>query len=119
MNPNDILNRIKNHKDSHKMGMIASHLGIVRETSRSGKYVEAVNVVFDKKVIDEIIQEIKSMKGIVEVIIEVNEGHLNVGDDVMFVAVGGDIRDNVFPALERTVDLMKKRAGNKKEIYKE
>jgi molybdopterin synthase catalytic subunit len=119
MNTADIINKIKDHKDSNKMGMIASHLGIVRGNSRNGKEVNAVEVVYDMKVIDEIIHEIKSMDGIVEVIVEINEGRLNVGDELMFVAVGGDIRENVFPALIKAVDLLKTRASNKKEIFME
>lgn len=119
MNTADIINRIKDHKDSNKMGMIASHLGIVRGNSLNGKEVKAVEVVYNRKIIDEIINEIKSMDGIVEVIVEINEGRLNVGDELMFVAVGGDIRKNVFPALIKTVDLLKTRASNKKEIFTE
>ncbi len=114
-----IIKRIKYHPESEKMGMIASHLGIVRGNSRNGRGVSSVDVKFDHEGIERIIRKIKSMDGIIEVIVEVNEGLLNVGDDVMFVAVGGDIRDNVFPALIQTVELMKEEAGKKKEFFTE
>ena len=42
-----IINKIKNHENSDSVGMIASHLGIVRSFSRNGKDVEAVNVKYD------------------------------------------------------------------------
>ena len=67
--------------------------------------------------LDDIIQEVKDMAGIVEVLVEVNEGHLRVGDDLMFVAVGGDIRENVFAALMEAVNLIKKSAASKEEIF--
>ena len=54
-----------------------------------------------------------------EVVIEINYGRLNVGDEILFVAIGGDIRDNVFPALMKTVDLIKKSASRKREIFED
>ena len=112
-----IINRIKNHKNAGSIGMIASHLGIVRGFSRNGKDVEAVDVKYDMTVLDDIIKDIKAMPGIVEAIVEVNEGHLKVGDELMFVAVGGDIRENVFDALIEAVNRIKKHAAKKEEIF--
>jgi molybdopterin synthase catalytic subunit len=37
----------------------------------------------------------------------VNEGELAIGDDIMYVIVGGDIRDNVFEALMALVRMIK------------
>lgn len=112
-----IINRIKNHENSDSIGMIASHLGIVRSFSRNGKDVEAVNVKYDMEALDNIIQDIKAMPGIVEVLVDVNEGNLKVGDELMFVAVGGDIRENVFAALIEAVNRIKKQAASKEEIF--
>jgi molybdopterin synthase catalytic subunit len=36
----------------------------------------------------------------------------------MAVAVAGDIRENVFPALARTVDEIKAKASRKKEFFR-
>ena len=112
-----IINKIKNHENSESIGMIASHLGIVRSFSRNGKDVEAVNVKYDMAALDNIINKIKKMTGIVEVVAEVNEGYLEVGDELMFVAVGGDIRENVFDALIEAVNQIKKQAAKKEEIF--
>ena len=101
------------------MGMIASHLGIVRGSSRNGRKVTGIEVVYDQKVVDDIIKDIKEMPGITEVVIETNYGRLNVGDEILFVAIGGDIRDNVFPALIKTVDMIKKNASRKREIFED
>ncbi len=112
-----IINRIKNHENAAGIGMIASHLGIVRGFSRKGGDIEAVNVKYDMDKLNKVIAHIKSMPGIVEVLVEVNEGHLKVGDELMFVAVGGDIRENVFAALIEAVNRIKKQAVSKEEIF--
>ena len=57
------------------------------------------------------------MPGIVKVIVEVNEGHLNVGDEIMAVVVGGDTREHVFPALMSAVDRIKSECSRKKESF--
>lgn len=112
-----IIEKIKNHEDSSSIGMIASHLGIVRGFSRNGRDVDGVHVKYDMLELDDIINEIKKMEGIVEVIVEINEGHLKVGDELMFVAVGGDIRENVFAALMKAVNRIKKSSASKEEIF--
>jgi molybdopterin synthase catalytic subunit len=52
---------------------------------------------------------IRGRPGIIEVVLEYNEGDLVVGDDVMVVLVAGDIRENVFPGLVDAVNLFKAR----------
>ena len=59
------------------------------------------------------------MTGIVEVLVEINEGRLNIGDEILYVTIGGDIRENVFPALMEAVNLIKSDASRKKEIYED
>lgn len=114
-----LLEKIRKHPDFNKVGMIASHLGIVRGHSRDGRKVKSVDVDYDMDALDDIIKDIKEMPGIVEALVEVKSGLLNVGDEVMHLAVGGDIRENVFPALIKGVDLIKKKAVKKKEAYEE
>ena len=111
-----ILRKIRTHPHSHRMGMIASHLGVVRDSSRNGSPVKELEVVYDLKILDDIILKIKNLPGIIEVIVEINQGLLKVGDEILFVAVGGDIRENVFPALIEAVDMIKKDASKKREI---
>jgi molybdopterin synthase catalytic subunit len=117
MDISGILNRIRTHPDYYRMGMIASHLGIVRGMSRDNRKIRGIEVVHDKKIIDNIIDDIKQLSGIIEVLVEINDGYLDVGDEIVFVAVGGDIRDNVFPALMKTVDRIKKEASRLTEIF--
>ena len=117
MDVNTMIERIQKHPDSNKIGMIASHLGVVRGSSLNGRNVTQIDVSYDHDVIENIIKDIKVLPGIVEVLIELNEGLLAVGDEIMFIAVGGDIRDNVFPALIKMVDRVKKEASRKREFF--
>ena len=106
---------IKSNPNFHKTGMIASHIGIVRSFSRNGKTVEAVDVAFDQAKTEQIVSDIRSRPGIVDVLIQTNSGHLLVGDEIMTVVVAGDIRENVFPALIDTVERLKSEASTKTE----
>lgn len=115
MDLNRMIETIKANPNFPKAGMIASHLGIVRSFSRDGKAVSRVDVEFDTGKIHEIMRDIKSRPGIVEMLIETNSGHLEVGDDIVAVVVAGDIRDNVFPALIDAVNRVKSEASTKKE----
>lgn len=112
-----IIQTFKDHPDYHKMGMIASHLGVVRENSLNGRTVRGIEIVFDRDMIDKIISETKEMQGIYQVMVEVSEGKLEVGDEIMAVVVGGDTREHVFPALIETVNRIKVQGGRKKEIF--
>ena len=115
MDMNKMIEKIKKHPASDKIGMIASHLGVVRGTSRNGQEVVEIDVVFNHDIIDNIIKKSLRLPGIVQVLVDVNEGRLRVGDVIMAVAVGGDIRENVFPALIKTVNRIKEEASKKTE----
>jgi molybdopterin synthase catalytic subunit len=117
MDINKMIQTIKKHPEYPKMGMIASHLGVVRETSLDGRKVTGIEIGLDRNIIDNIVSEIKEMSGIIEVLVEVGEGTLKVGDEIMAVAVGGDTREHVFPALASVVDRIKREGTMKGEIF--
>jgi molybdopterin synthase catalytic subunit len=117
MDINKMIDKLKMHPDFSRMGMIASHLGIVRGTSLNGREVKEIEVEFHQDKIHKIAKDAKQLPGIIEVLIETFGGRLKVGDEIMFVAVGGDIRDHVFPALVETVNRIKKEGTSKKEIF--
>ena len=119
MDLNKMIEEIQGHPGSASIGMIASHLGVVRGSSRDGRKVTGIEVVYDHNVIGNIVRGIKALPGIIEVLVDTNEGLLDVGDEILAVAVGGDIRDNVFPALIRAVDLIKKDASKKRDIFEQ
>jgi molybdopterin synthase catalytic subunit len=115
MNLSILVEKIKKHPDFHKAGMILCHNGVVRATSRDGGPVSEVSVRVDRKRLEVIIGEIKAMTGIVEVLAHVNEGTLKVGEDVMYVVVAGDFRENVFDAMIAAVNRIKADVTSKTE----
>jgi molybdopterin synthase catalytic subunit len=111
MDLNKMTERLKAHPDFRNVGMIATHLGIVRSFSRDGSPVAGLDVVFKNEKVAEIKQDIKSRPGIVDIIIETNAGSLNVGDEVVTIMVAGDTRDHVFPALTDAINRIKTEAA--------
>ena len=116
MDLNKMTATIKARPDFQQSGMIATHLGIVRSFSRNGSPVTAFDLSVNMEKIQEIIQDIRSMPGIIEILIETNQGHLKVGDEIVAIMVAGDTRDHVFPALTDAVDRFKSEAATEKEV---
>lgn len=119
MNIQKMIEAIKIHPEAEKVGMIASHLGIVRGTSRDGTRVGRVDVQYDHLKLESIIRDIKEMPGIIEVLCDAREGTLRIGEEILAVVVAGDIRENVFQALITAVNRIKAEASKKKEYGKE
>ena len=118
MDINKMINQLKQHPESHRIGMIASHLGVVRGTSRDGREVTDIEVAYDRDALGNILNDIKIMPGIVDVLVDINEGRLSIGDEVMAVAVAGDIREHVFSALMEAVNRIKTESSKKEEFFK-
>ena len=115
MTLNALIGKAKKHPDFGKVGMMLCHNGVVRATSRDGSTVSEVTVRVDRKRLESILLEIKAMPGIVEVLAHVNEGTLKVGEDVMYVVVAGDFRENVFNAMIAAVNRIKADVTSKEE----
>ena len=115
MDLNRMINQLKSGKNSTQIGMIASHLGIVRGHSRKGNKVNSIEVHYNQETLYHILDETKKMPGIVDILVETTEGRLKVGEEILAIAVAGDIREHVFPALIRLVDRIKSEAVTKKE----
>jgi molybdopterin synthase catalytic subunit len=112
----DLIGRVKAHPDYEQVGMILCHNGVVRGTARDGRPVTELTVKADRARLAEIIAEMKGRPGIVEVLAEVREGKLRVGEDVMYVVVAGDLRENCFPVLEDAVNAIKRDVTKKTEV---
>ena len=114
-----LVHEIKKHPDYAKAGMILCHNGIVRSTSRDGKAVTGLTVKVDHARLRSIIEERKQDPGIIEILVEIMEDKkLSVGDDVMYLVVAGDIRENVIHTLQCTLDAIKSTATQKTEFLK-
>ena len=116
-NLQQMLTAIKNRPDFAKVGMIACHNGVVRATSRDGRDVEGLSIEVEWDALQSIVQEMNQRAGIIEVAVHLFEGYREIGEDVMLVAVAGDIREHVFPVLEETVERLKKEVTRKEEYF--
>ena len=72
---------------------------------------------YDQQKVDKAIEETMQMQGIYYVKAWLNEGNLAVGDDIMYVLIGGDIRPNVVDALQFLVGKLKNECVEETEIY--
>lgn len=102
------------------VGMILVHNGIVRNWSRKDrKSVTRLEVQVDHTRAEALRQEYLQQPGIYEIIIEAHSGIFQPGDDLLFLIVAGDIRENIKPILSDLLDRVKSEAISKKEITKE
>ena len=113
----NLIERVKSRPDYPKVGMILCHNGVVRGTSRDGRHVSGLTLTVDLEALEAILAEQKKRPGIIDILVEIREGSLQVGDDVMFIVVAGDLRDHVIPVLEDTLNAIKKRVTRKTEHF--
>jgi len=115
-----LIQEIKKRPDYPTAGMILCHNGVVRNTSRDGRAVTGLRVRVDHARLKQIIEKGKRQAGIIEILVEIQENkHLSVGEDVMYLVVAGDIRENVIRALETTLNAIKTTVTHKTEYFKE
>lgn len=118
MNLQELIDKIKQHPDYYKAGMILCHNGVVRATSRDDKSVSGLTVEVDQNRLKQIVAENKRRPGIIEILVEIfDDRELSVGDDVMFLVVAGDIRENVIETLSVTLNAIKKTVTRKSEHF--
>lgn len=110
------LAEVKAEPGAADVGMYLCHNGVVRSYSRDGKPVASMELSVDRERLAEILSTAELMEGVSVVRAWINEGHLEVGDDIMYVLVGGDIRDHVFEALGALVRMIKSEVVSEKEI---
>jgi molybdopterin synthase catalytic subunit len=98
-----------------KVGMYLVHNGVVRQTPKvkvrqgvdDGTTVIGMEFGYDAAKVDAAIAETYKLSGIFYIKVWLNEGQLEVGDDIMYVLIGGDIRPNVVDALQFLVGKIK------------
>lgn len=115
----------KSHKSAHKIGMYLTHNGIVRESAKDKVRQGATNTKpvvgmffsYDQDKVNAALADTYKMDGIYYLRVWLNEGELEVGDDIMYVLIGGDIRSHVVDALQYLVGRIKNECVTETEIY--
>ena len=117
------LQEAKQHPDAGKVGMYLTHNGIVRATPRAKvrQGTEAENVTgmlfsYDEKKVAAAVEDTRRMEGIYYVRVWLNSGRLQVGDDIMYVLIGGDIRPRVIDAMQSLVSRLKDTCVSETEL---
>ena len=112
------------HESAPKIGMYLTHNGVVRQTAkvqvRQG--VDAAPVTgmvfgYDREKVEAVIADAYKLEGIYYIRVWLNEGQLQVGDSIMFVLIGGDIRPRVVDALNYLVGRIKVECVIETEIH--
>ena len=119
------LQEAKAHESAPKCGMYLTHNGTVRQTAKAKvrygeentREVTGMLFSYDKEKVDAVISDPYKMDGIFYIKVWLNEGELTMGDDIMYVLIGGDIRPRVVDALQYLVSRVKNECVTEKEIY--
>ena len=111
----DLVQKVKDATDPARVGMIVCHNGVVRATTRAGLPAKYLDIEVDRAAWERILDEMRREPGIAAIEAHLFTGRRLVGEDVMLVVVAGDIRENVFPVLEKTVNRLKQEAVVKQE----
>ena len=123
------LKEAKADKNADQCGMYLVHNGVVRSTAKAiarglaqpgeeiKETVVSMNFSYDEEKVAAAIEETYRMDGIWYIKVWLNEGKLFVGDDIMYVMIGGDIRPHVVDALNALVGTIKNICVVEQEIY--
>ena len=119
------LKEAKAHESAPRIGMYLTHNGVVRQSAKAqvrlgetdAKPVIGMRFSYDQAAVDAIIAETYKMDGIYYIKVWLNEGELGVGDDIMYVLIGGDIRPHVVDALQYLVGRIKNECVSETELY--
>lgn len=106
-------------------GMYLTHNGVVRVTPkrqvREGieglGEVSQVDFSYDAAGVDAAVAEVLTWPGVYYVRVWLNEGVLKVGDSIMYVLIGADIRPHCVDALQKLVGKIKNDLVVEREIY--
>ena len=111
--------------EADQCGMFLAHNGVVRITPKAqvregaeglGE-VKAVDFSYDAEGVEAAIAEALTWEGVYYVRVWLNEGVLGVGDSIMYVLIGADIRPRCIDALQNLVGKIKNDLVVEKEVY--
>lgn len=119
------LREAKRSPEARKIGMYLTHNGVVRETARekvrNGNLetpdVRGMQFSYDAGMVEQVIRDTYKMDGIYYIRVWLNEGELKVGDDIMYVLIGGDIRPHVVDALQYLIGRIKGECVREQEVF--
>ena len=111
--------------EAEGVGMYLFHNGVVRRSAKalvragdlSAAPVCGMQFSYDRGKLEAAVAEARSLPGIFYVRVWLNEGELGLGDDIMLVLLGGDIRPHVVDALQQLVGRIKNECVTETELH--
>lgn len=110
------LKEIKKTSDPQSLGMVLVHNGVVRGTAKDGKPVKAMQLSYNQEDLDRCVSRLKKREGITAIRAWINNGLLNIGDDIMYVLVAGRFRTDVLPVFQELLATIKNEIVLEKEV---
>lgn len=119
------LREAKKDPSAKRIGMYLTHNGIVRATARalaregdtSAAPVSGMAFSYDREKVEAAIADTYKLEGVYYVRVWLNEGKLSVGDDIMYILIGGDIRPHTVDALQYLVGRIKTECVTETETF--
>ena len=93
----EIKTKAKAKANADNLGMILVHNGVVRATSANGDKISKIRIDYNDRELEDLMREVENSKSVEKVWVWINRGMLSVGDDVMYVIVAGNKREELFP----------------------
>ena len=117
----DVLQSVQSRANINKAGAIAVFIGVCRGENLEGEKVEGLELeAYEEKAektLTAICEDLEKREGIVAVEIHHMIGEFKVGEDLVYVAVAGSHREQVFPVLREAVEMYKHKAPIFKKEY--
>jgi molybdopterin synthase catalytic subunit len=117
----DLMDTLRASPDFHKVGAIALFIGVARGETREKEIVQKLELeAYAEKadsVLKNICKDLIGRPGIVDVQIHHLVGTFEIGEELVYVAVAGGHRSNVFPVLQEAVERYKHEAPIFKKEY--
>ena len=126
------LAKAKQDAEADEVGMYLTHNGVVRATPRKlvrgateeeraegaslGK-VSCIDFSYDTDGLIAAVKDARELEGVHYVRVWLNEGKLSVGDSIMYVLIGADIRPHAVDALQTLVGRIKNDLVVERESY--
>ena len=121
------LTEAKADPSAPNVGMYLTHNGTVRRTARAAVRagdqtagpVAAMRFSYNPEAVAAAVEDAKKLEGVYYVRVWLNQGLLAVGDDIMYVLIGADIRPHAIQALQTLVGEIKTHCVSETELYTE
>jgi len=110
----DLMSALRANPDFHKVGAVTLFIGVARGETKEKETVQRLELeAYAEKadsVLENICKHLSVKPGIVDVQIHHLTGTFEIGEELVYVAVAGGHRNNIFPVLREAVERYKHEA---------